>query len=128
MNETQQSIGAWAKETFTGGDDLSPRHVLRLLEEVVEACKAAGATWLEIVATVRNHRLPDFNDWEGRFPESSERVAEELADCEIVLAVIAARRGVDLQAEVDKKMATNRVRSWISNGDGTGYHDPEGPP
>lgn len=126
MIETQQTIAAWARATFPGGDDLSPRHVLRLLEEVVEACLAAGATWLEVIQTVRKHRRP-FQDWERRLIVPAEEIAEELADCAIVLTVISARRGIDLQAEVDAKMAVNRARSWISNGDGTGYHVPEGP-
>lgn len=123
MPETQQSIGAWAKETFTGGDDLSPRHVLRLLEEVIEACDAVGATWNEILSTVLSGRPA--NQRSGSLYPKPKKIAEELADCSIVLAVIAARRGVDLQAEVDAKMATNRSRSWISNGDGTGYHTKE---
>lgn len=120
MNETQQSIGAWARATFPGGDDLSPRHVLRLLEEVVEACDAAGATWVEIIKTIMEHR-PDDQCSGSRYPQP-EKVAEELADCQIVLFVVAERRGINLQAEVDSKMATNRARSWASNGDGTGYH------
>lgn len=124
MNETQQTIGSWARETFQGGEDLSPRHVLRLLEEVVEASQAAGATWLEVVKTVRNLR-PPFPEWSLSKPLSPEKVSEELADCSIVLAVIAERRCIDLAEEVNRKMAVNRSRIWVANGDGTGYHQKE---
>ena len=52
MAETQKSIGDWAKQTFPGGDDLAPRHVLRLLEEVVELAFAVGANRDDILASV----------------------------------------------------------------------------
>jgi hypothetical protein len=121
MNETQKTIGDWARETFPGGDDLSPRHCIRLLEEVVELCLAAGATYRECTAGVAKNFIPGM-DVSARNPEVPEKVAAEMADCEIVLRVLAERRGVDLQAGVDLKMKINRARSWKSNGDGIGYH------
>jgi NTP pyrophosphatase (non-canonical NTP hydrolase) len=121
--ETQATIGRWARETFPGGDDLSPRFTIRLLEEVVELCLAAGATPREIVTTANVTRY-DQRAFE-RMPEHGN-VPEEMADCAIALAAVAGRRGVDLQAEIDKKMAVNRRRTWRANGDGTGYHVKEG--
>jgi NTP pyrophosphatase (non-canonical NTP hydrolase) len=118
VNETQETIGRWARATFPGGDDHSPRHCLRLLEEVVELCRAAGASKQKISDTI----IAALRDGLYRKLDPPEKIAEELADCAIVLAVIAHRRGVDLQAEVEGKMKTNRSRTWKSNGDGTGYH------
>jgi NTP pyrophosphatase (non-canonical NTP hydrolase) len=120
MNETQESIGRWARDTFPGGDDLSPRHCLRLLEEVVELCLAAGAMPFEIDQCVVDE-LNKYMDWSRTHPEP-EKVAEEMADCEIVLQVLAERRSVNLQAEVDRKMKINRARTWDVREDGTGYH------
>lgn len=120
-NETQSTIGQWARDTFPGGDDLSPRHCIRLLEEVCELCLAAGAQPADLYRVCSADR-PNGQAWFESRPESPERVARELADVAIVIAVIAERRGVDLAAEVDAKMALNRRRVWRSNGDGTGYH------
>ena len=51
-----------------------------------------------------------------------EIVGAEMADVQVVLWAMAHRRGADLQAEVDAKMAVNRAREWVSRGDGTGWH------
>jgi NTP pyrophosphatase (non-canonical NTP hydrolase) len=124
VSETQETIGRWARETFPGGDDQSPRHCLRLLEEVVELCRAAGASKSKVLDTIA---FALRNDMVFRTLAPPGAIAEELADAAIVLAVIAHRRGVDLQAEVDRKMHTNRYeREWIANGDGTGYHKKKG--
>ncbi len=47
---------------------------------------------------------------------------EEAADVVICLAAHVAAAGGDLAAEVERKMAINRARAWVSNGDGTGRH------
>jgi NTP pyrophosphatase (non-canonical NTP hydrolase) len=120
--ETQETIGRWARATFPGGDDQSPRHCLRLLEEVVELCRAAGASRRKVLDTI----TLTLAGGSFRKLDPPDEIAEEMADCAIVLAVIAHRRGVDLQAEVDEKMRINRSRTWRSNGDGTGYHVKEG--
>lgn len=127
--ETQTSIGEWANATFGGtGDPLSPRHCIRLLEEVVELCMAAGASRDEIYrASIRElDKLAVINPgWYEPHPNIA-KVPEEMADCEIVLRVLSHRRDVDLQSEVDKKMLINRSRKWKLNNDGTGYHVKEG--
>jgi hypothetical protein len=124
--ETQATIGRWADATFPGGDPLSPRHVLRLLEEVVELCLASGASHDDAYVVVERaasiERGKSGRGYMEHRPESPEKVARELADCAIVLDVLAERRGVDLRAEVDAKMKINRGRRWKVNGDGTGYH------
>jgi NTP pyrophosphatase (non-canonical NTP hydrolase) len=128
--ETQATIGQWARETFPGGDDLSPRHCFRLLEEVVELCLAAGASHDDVYVTAdiageAARKKSGAGYLESR-TETPERIAEEMADCAIVLDVLAERRGIDLRAEVDKKMIRNRRRAWKVNEDGTGYHTSEG--
>jgi NTP pyrophosphatase (non-canonical NTP hydrolase) len=122
VSETQETIGRWARATFPGGDDQSPRHCLRLLEEVVELCRAAGASRRKVLDTI----TLTLAGGSFRKLDPPDEIAEEMADCAIVLAVIAHRRGVDLQAEVDEKMRINRSRTWRSHGDGTGYHVKEG--
>ncbi len=138
MTEDQNSIGTWANATFGGtGDPLSYRHCIRLLEEVVELCLAAGASRNDVLLSVARElgdpawvvgRLPlaMFTlDWHEHHPDPA-KVPAEMADCEIVLRVLSYRRDVDLQAEVDKKMLINRSRKWKLNDDGTGYHVKEG--
>lgn len=125
MTETQKTIGAWARETFPGGDDLSPRHCLRLLEEVVELCLAAGASQDDVYVTAMNAGDTVCKKTGQRYLDhhpKPAKVPEEMADCAIVLDVLAERRGIDLRAEVDRKMIRNRQRRWQVNDDGTGYH------
>jgi NTP pyrophosphatase (non-canonical NTP hydrolase) len=55
------------------------------------------------------------------------KAVEEAADIVIVLYRLAERRGMDLHAEIDRKMAINRARRWnVANGHG--YHVKEPPP
>lgn len=120
MAETQTTIGTWADDTFPGAYPFTPRQAIRLLEEVAEFCKAAGCTQSEVIAGTEKAyagmRLKQAD------PEPPEKVAKELADGYIVMAVIAHRLDIDLCAYVDAKMAVNRSRRWKPNGDGTGYH------
>lgn len=94
--ETQQSIGAWQVETF-GRFEHNVTAFWRLDEEIEELGIAAHGP-------------------------NKETIAHEMADVEIVLRGWAEQMGIDLQAEVDAKMAINRCRRWVSNGDGTGQH------
>jgi NTP pyrophosphatase (non-canonical NTP hydrolase) len=119
--ETQESVGQWAASTFPGGDPHSPRMALRILEEVVELCIAAGADRGEIVdRTIHavNASLPAGRAMDPR----PDKVAEELADVDITMDAFAHSRGIDRQAEKDAKMIINRGRTWIAKGDGTGHH------
>jgi len=113
-------------ETFPGIDPESPRKSLRALEEMVELCLASGATPNQIRELVEKclhkrssgpgvaWRDESYRDWIG--------VPAEAADVLIVLFGVAGMRRFDLDAEVDKKMAINRARTWAPRGDGTGYH------
>ena len=53
---------------------------------------------------------------------NTSKAPSEVADVLIVLYGVAQALGVDLHAEVDKKMAINRGRKWKVAGDGTGHH------
>jgi hypothetical protein len=128
--EDPQSIGRWIEETFPGGDPMSPRKCLRMIEEAVELCVVAGASFMDIWdavdaeckkiaakpprddSTIKNalrHREPD-------------KIGPEAADVYIVLCGVAALYGFDLDREATAKMRVNRARKWKARGDGTGYH------
>lgn len=121
MTETQETVAAWADAEFPGADPASPRGALRALEEVVELCRAAGASWEEIEKAAGVFRGAAREGYSSRAPEPA-KVPAEAADALITLYVVAGRRGFDLHAEVDRKMAVNRGRVWAPRGDGTGYH------
>lgn len=52
--------------------------------------------------------------------------AEEAADVVITLAAFVRAHGFDLAEVVERKMAKNRARKWVTRGDGTGDHVKEG--
>lgn len=49
-------------------------------------------------------------------------IGKEAADVLILLYRLADQFDLDLDQEVQAKMAINRARTWISKGDGTGSH------
>lgn len=97
MRETQATITQWVEETF-GPVSSNARVVARANEEMAEMLKA--------VTSDDNH----------------SKLAEECADVVICLYRLATRLGVDLHAEIDRKMAVNRARVWALDGSGCGYH------
>lgn len=117
--ESQASVGAWSDATFPGADPESPRKALRVLEEVVELCLAAGATPTEIHRAVLKEIGSKPDHASCREPD---KVPAEAADVAITLYGLAYLRKFDLHAAVDAKMVINRARKWKPNGDGTGYH------
>jgi NTP pyrophosphatase (non-canonical NTP hydrolase) len=97
MIETQTTIFAWREEAF-GPIVSSIRLAARANEEMAELIRA--------LATDDNH----------------PKAAEEVADVAIILYTLATRLGIDLHAEIDRKMAVNRTRVWKRDGTGHGYH------
>lgn len=97
MAETQATISAWAEETF-GPISSTMRVAVRANEEMAELLRALSSD------------------------DANPKAAEEIADVVIVLYRVAARLGVELPAEVDRKMAVNRAREWRLDGTGHGYH------
>lgn len=130
MPETQSTIGAWADEAFGPADPLSPRTALRVLEEVVELCLAAGAGELAIAETADRVLLREFEKHSGSLTKrlaGHERrnpaaIAKETADVAVTLYRCAGVYGFDLHEQVDRVMERNRARKWKRLGDGTGQH------
>lgn len=98
-DEDQNTITDWANRTFGGG-----------AYEAV--CKRAVDEINEFLAAVAEDRRAD--------------VKAEMPDIVITLYRLATVLGFDLLQSVDDKMAVNRLRRWISYGDGTGQHVPDG--
>jgi hypothetical protein len=127
MIETQKTVSDWMYATFPGTDPESPRKCLRALEEMVELCVAAGAASGEVMLTVSTALSGCGMHFADTTRPNLTKVPEEAADVVIVLYGVAQMKGFDLHAEIDKKMAVNRSRTWAVRGDGTGYHvKPEG--
>lgn len=96
-HETQESICAWANETF-GAPGSNAGTAARANKEMSEL----------LMALVMD--------------DSYEGAPEEAADVIIVLMRIFERFGTTWQQEVNKKMKVNRGRKWHLDGAGHGYH------
>lgn len=94
--ETQRTVARWARETF--GPATNMRAATRANEEMAELLKAFA------------------------IDEHHPKAPEEMADILICMYRIAENLGVDLNAEVVKKMAINRARTWATDESGCGYH------
>ncbi len=94
--ETSNTIRVWGDETFGEVKDLAALIARARLEldELEEAIRA------------------------GDIAEAGR----EAADVVILLHRLVALAGLDLNDQVDAKMAINRARSWKAAGDGTGGH------
>jgi NTP pyrophosphatase (non-canonical NTP hydrolase) len=97
VKETQASIYQWAREQF--GD---PKSIFQIAERAAE----------------------EMSELFGKIADDAPResIVEEIADVVIVLSQIAERLGLDLGEAIDRKMAINRAREWVTAGDGTGQH------
>jgi NTP pyrophosphatase (non-canonical NTP hydrolase) len=94
--ETSQSICDWGDATFGEVKDLAAlvRRARGELDELLEAVKASDTA----------------------------EIGREAADVAILLHRLVALAGMDLNEQVDAKMAVNRAREWRATGDGTGGH------
>lgn len=54
--------------------------------------------------------------------DSDPQLADRLSWLLGLLHFLALRQGIDLQSEIDAKMARNRIREWKLDGHGHGYH------
>lgn len=103
--ETPQSVAVWCEETF--GPCISHASLAaRANREMGELLQALAA--------------------DDRHPKA----AEECADVIICLWRLMVLAGADPQTEIDRKMAVNRARQWVLDGNGHGQHvpTPRGPP
>lgn len=97
MSENQKSICEWANATFG-----LPVTALSIAER-------AESEMRELLAAL------DVDD-------RAAKATEEAADVVIVLMRLFERFGTTLEAEVDRKMAINRERRWVLDGNGHGSH------
>ncbi|WP_404424444.1 MazG-like family protein [Thalassospira australica] len=94
--ESQQSICDWAEGIF--GPVTDPRAlVTRAMTEMKELDEAVSE-------------------------RDRAEIGREAADVLILLYRLADQFGLDLDGEVQAKMAINRARQWSVKGDGTGSH------
>jgi NTP pyrophosphatase (non-canonical NTP hydrolase) len=96
IRENQSTITKWQLETF-GKISL------------FAAFKRARKEWRELQDKIDAHA-------------KTIDLVDEAADVVIVLYAFAEAMGLDLHEAVDRKMAINRSREWVLNGDGTGQH------
>jgi NTP pyrophosphatase (non-canonical NTP hydrolase) len=96
VNETSASIREWGDATFGPVRDLSAL-VARARGELDELDQAIRA-------------------------DDRPEIGKEAADVVILLHRLVALAGMDLNEQVDAKMAINRARKWKAAGDGTGGH------
>lgn len=96
-NESSDTIFDWSEQTFG---------------PVLAGPKAARANieMAELLAEVNDPRA------------DPSKIAEEAADVVIILTALVHHLGFNIFEEVDRKMAINRKRIWVSKGDGTGHH------
>lgn len=94
--ETSQSIREWGDATFGKVSDLSA-----------------------LVARARG----ELDELDGAIKANDKaEIGKEAADVVILLHRLVALAGMDLNDQVDAKMAINRARKWKAAGDGTGGH------
>lgn len=103
MGENSASVVGWVAEAF-GATDNEFRRVARGNEEMAE-----------LITKIASEA-------------PTQEIVEEAADVAILLHLICGRRGCDLSAEVDRKMAINRKRKWAVDETGCGYHIKEHQP
>ena len=96
MSESQQSICDWAEKIF--GPVADPRAlVTRAVTEMKELDEAV-------------------------VDRDLSEIGREAADVMILLYRLVDQFGLNLDHEVQAKMAINRARQWSAKGDGTGSH------
>jgi NTP pyrophosphatase (non-canonical NTP hydrolase) len=97
MSETEQSVVLWADETF-GMTTSNIRIAARANEEMAELLRALSTN------------------------DVSPKAAEEIADIVIILTRLARNLGTTVASEIDAKMQVNRLRRWMKDNTGHGYH------
>jgi len=95
--ETSKTIAQWGTESF--GDAASVKaYAIRAQEELAE-----------LIDAIENG-------------EPNKNIAHEAADVTILLHRITGTLGLELYDAVDEKMAINRKREWMPDGNGVGQH------
>jgi NTP pyrophosphatase (non-canonical NTP hydrolase) len=104
------------------GAPTHPRFMaLKALEEMVELCAGAGASWDEITSTVNLELVKLYKKDELKGPQggfSAKAMGEEIADVAICLAVICHNIDIDGAHEVEKKIPILEQRQWTPDAHG----------
>jgi len=95
--DSSKSINQWGRETFGDADSIKA-YALRAQEELAE-----------LIEAIENG-------------ETGKNIALEAADVTILLHRITGTLGRELYDAVDEKMAINRGRDWVPDGNGVGQH------
>lgn len=110
--ETQDSIYAWAEETF-------PEHtietiVLHIVSEVGELAIAANVPWVVVVRVL-------IDAWSPENSKKKRTIVEELADLDILNQTAAGKLGYQLALLTGRKMHINRARVWSKTPNALGF-------
>jgi hypothetical protein len=121
--ETQETVGRWADDSFGRPANGIGGRILKLIEEASEAAAAHGHSREEIRLAVDSGFPKDIPP--GGRRSDLGKLPEELSDVDIVLDTIFHSSGIDRQAVKDRKMTRNRARVWGKTLDGCGQHTKE---
>lgn len=94
-------------------------HALRLLREVIELCVAAGASQPELRAVVDEEVAKEYG--RDAFGSNPDAMAEEWADCALLLDVFRSYAGIDAYSQVRKKLDACWNREWEPDAGGALY-------
>lgn len=114
------SVARWHE--LSGGSFRTPaNHAIRLLREVVELCVATKAMpqqiWDAINAEI--DKVQFRQDYLRNVPASE--IAEEWADCAILLEIFRSYTSIDGHAEIRKKLDVLYERKWQADDGGALY-------
>lgn len=121
--ETQKSVAEWRESVF--GRSALPHRILgRCLEEFAELVGMVGFPYHEARLRGAAEDMKAAELGADVSPEFVKRaIGDEAADVLVVLMGFCHEVGVDLQAELDRKMAVNRKRKWKVTAAGLGQHE-----
>lgn len=103
LNELQLETGTWADATFPSSTPLT------ILSHFEEEANELLETWLALPGEPHT------------FPPSISDVAEEAADCLLLLLHLAHKTGFSLFDAAEHKLAVNRQRKWKAEPEAAGH-------
>lgn len=105
-------VNRWRDKYALGVRGRPSGHALKLLEEVVELCFAAGASPENVMDAVGDEIRKAEKKGEVTYVDDRAKMGEECADVAISLDVVLRECGIDLTAEVAKKIPVLETRQW----------------
>lgn len=120
LDDTLLKVVSWHKKNGGGviNENLAP-HALRLLNEVVELCLACGAKPWEIQYTAAEEIKKQL----ARGIEMSMDVGDEIADVQILTAILAYYARKNLREECEHKLDILHTRKWKADEHGVLWRD-----